>query len=81
MCFRELSFTIKAGKKRSTYGRSPLFGISHLLFTSSRHKVLKLLDDYDLKVFSLFESAESLRETLAVRAREFRAKLPSPLVS
>ena len=28
LCFRELNFTIKFGKKRSTYGRSPLFGLS-----------------------------------------------------
>lgn len=36
-----------------------------------RLKVLRLLDDYNLNAFSLFESQESLMETLALRGLEF----------
>ncbi len=45
---------------------------------TERLKVLDVLDEYNLNAFSLFESEESLMETLAVRAMEFRAKVPSP---
>jgi hypothetical protein len=40
-------------------------------------KVLKMLDKYNLNAFSLFESEESLMETLAVREMEFTAKVPA----
>jgi hypothetical protein len=39
---------------------------------SERIKVLKILDEYNLNAFSLFESEESLMETLAVREMEFK---------
>ena len=42
---------------------------------TERLKVLKLLDDYNLNAFSLFESEESLMETLVVREMEFTAKV------
>lgn len=45
---------------------------------TERLKVLKLLDDYNLNAFSLFESQESLMETLAVREMEFKATVSSP---
>lgn len=45
---------------------------------TERLKVLKLLDDYNLNAFSLFESGESLMETLAVREMEFGAIVSSP---
>ena len=38
---------------------------------TERLKVLKRLDEYNLNAFSLFESEESLMETLAVRTMEF----------
>jgi len=38
---------------------------------TERLHVLRLLDEYNLNAFSLFESQESLMETLAVRALEF----------
>jgi hypothetical protein len=41
---------------------------------SERTKVLKLLDSYNLNAFSLFDSEESLMETLALRELEFREK-------
>jgi hypothetical protein len=44
---------------------------------TERLKVLKLLDDYNLNAFSLFESDESLMETLAVRAMDLMARVPS----
>jgi hypothetical protein len=44
---------------------------------TERLKVLKLLDDYNLNAFSLFESDECLMETLAVRAMEFKAEVSS----
>lgn len=40
--------------------------------SSERVKVLKLLDDYNLNAFSLFESDESLIETMAIRELDFR---------
>jgi len=40
---------------------------------TERLKVLKLLDDYNLNAFSLFESEETLMETLALREMEFKA--------
>ena len=39
---------------------------------TERTKVLKILDNYNLNAFSLFESEESLMETLAVREMEFK---------
>jgi len=45
---------------------------------TERVKVLKLLDDYNLNAFSLFESDESLMETLAVREMEFKPMDSSP---
>lgn len=45
---------------------------------TERLKVLKLLDDYNLNAFSLFESEETLMETLAVRVMDFRSKVSSP---
>jgi hypothetical protein len=40
---------------------------------TERLNVLRLLDEYNLNAFSLFESEESLMETLRVRALEFHA--------
>jgi hypothetical protein len=40
--------------------------------SSERVKVLKLLDKYNLNAFSLFESDESLIETMAIRELDFR---------
>jgi hypothetical protein len=39
---------------------------------TERLKVLKLLDDYNLNAFSLFDSEEALTETMALRELEFR---------
>jgi hypothetical protein len=41
---------------------------------TERLKVLDLLDTYNLNAFSLFESDESLMETLAIREMQFTAK-------
>lgn len=43
-----------------------------------RREVLKAFEKYNLNAFSLFESEESLMETLAVREMEFAAKVPPP---
>jgi FRG domain len=43
-----------------------------------RLKVLKLLDDYNLNAFSLFESEECLMDTLALREMQFKAEVLSP---
>lgn len=48
---------------------------------TERLKVLKAFDKYNLNAFSLFESEESLMETLAVREMEFTAKVPLPAVT
>ncbi len=39
---------------------------------NERTKVLKILDDYNLNAFSLFDSEESLMETMALRELNFR---------
>jgi hypothetical protein len=39
---------------------------------TERPKVLKLLDSYNLNAFSLFDSEESMMETLALRELDFR---------
>jgi hypothetical protein len=39
---------------------------------AERTKVLKLLDDYNVNAFSLFESDEALLETIALRELTFR---------
>ena len=46
---------------------------------TERLKVLKALDKYNLNAFSLFESEESLMETLAVREMEFTPDQRAPL--
>ena len=43
---------------------------------TERTKVLKRLDEYNLNAFSLFESEESLMETLAVREFSFQKESP-----
>ena len=43
---------------------------------TERLKVLRLLDEYNLNAFSLFESEESLMETLAVRELSFLDTVP-----
>ena len=45
--------------------------------SSEREKVLKLLDSQNLNAFSLFNSEESLMETLSFRSLEFRTDAPS----
>jgi hypothetical protein len=39
---------------------------------TQRLKVLRLLDSYNLNAFSLFDSEETLIETLAIQELEFR---------
>jgi hypothetical protein len=39
--------------------------------STERLKVLQLLDDYNLNAYSLFQSEESLMETIAVREIDF----------
>ena len=42
---------------------------------TERLKVLKLLDSYNLNAFSLFDSEESLMETLALRELDFPERI------
>ena len=42
--------------------------------STERLKVLKLLDEFNLNAFSLFESEESLMETMALRELDFQEK-------
>jgi hypothetical protein len=58
----------------AVFQRGSLFQDSLCKFNvpwAERLHVLRLLDEYNLNVHSLFESEESLMETLAVRALEF----------
>ena len=43
---------------------------------TERLKVLSLLDAYNLNAFSLFDSEEALKETMALRELEFKKSRP-----